>query len=141
MHATGTFDVTITPEASGDAPTGGVPTARMAIAKTFIGGMTGTAAGTMLSAGVPQPGQAAAYVAVDQFTGSVDGHKGGFVLLHRGTMTKAGASDLSITIAPDSGTGALTGIAGSLSIEIAGGVHRYDLSYTLPARDRASARD
>ncbi|MDE0880707.1 MAG: DUF3224 domain-containing protein [Sphingomonas bacterium] len=132
MHATGSFTVEITPEASGDAPGGGVPTARMGIAKTFTGAMTGTATGTMLSAGTPKPGQAAAYVAIDQFTGAVDGHDGGFVLLHRGTMTKAGDSDLSIVIAPDSGTGALTGIAGSLSIEIADGVHRYALSYTLP---------
>ena len=131
-HATGTFEVTVTPELQQPAIDGGLPTSRMGIAKTFAGGLVGTARGTMLAAGVPAPGQAAAYVAVDQVRGTLDGREGGFVLLHRGTMTRAGGSDLEVTIAPDSGTGALAGIAGTLSIEIEGGVHRYDLAYTLP---------
>ena len=129
-HATGTFTVKITPEAEGPAPDGGVPTGRMGIAKTFTGAMTGSAAGTMLSAGKPDgPG---AYVAIDQFAGTVDGRKGGFLLLHRGTMDKAGRYDLSVVISPDTGTGGLTGIAGSFSILIKDGVHHYDLAYTLP---------
>ncbi len=133
MHrATGTFEVKITPEAQGDAPAGGLPTSRMGIAKTFSGGMTGTATGTMLAAGVPKPGSPAGYVAIDQFSGDVDGKSGGFLLLHRGTMTKTGAADLSVIVAPDSGTGALDGIAGSFTITVEGGVHHYDLAYTLP---------
>ena len=134
QHATGTFEVKMTPEAQGDAPTGGLPTSRMGIAKSFSGGMTGTATGTMLAAGTPQPGQPAGYVAIDQFSGSVDGKAGGFLLLHRGTIDKAGGSDLSVIIAPDSGTGALEGITGSFAIKIEGGVHQYDLAYTLPAK-------
>lgn len=130
-HATGTFAVTMTPEAQADAPAGGLPTSRMGIAKTFSGAMIGQAVGTMLAAGTPGPGKVAAYVAVDQFEGSVDGRKGGFLLLHRGTMASAGA-ELSVVIAPDSGTGALKGIAGTFSIEVTGGEHRYDLAYTLP---------
>ena len=132
-HATGTFTVAMTPEAQAPAPEGGLPTARMALAKTFAGAMTGQATGVMLSAGTPGPGKVAAYVAVDQFSGSVDGRQGGFLLLHRGTMSSAGAK-LSIEIAPDSGTGALAGIAGTLAIEVAGGEHRYDLAYTLPGK-------
>ena len=132
-HATGTFEVKMTPEAQADAPSGGLPTSRFGIAKTFAGGMTGSATGTMLAAGAPKPGSAAGYVAIDQFSGSVDGKAGGFLLLHRGTMTRAGGSDLSVVIAPDSGTGALEGIAGTFVIEVAGGAHRYDLAYTLPA--------
>ncbi|WP_375397590.1 DUF3224 domain-containing protein [uncultured Sphingomonas sp.] len=131
-HATGTFAVKITPEAQAPAPAGGLPTGRMGIAKTFSGGLTGTATGTMISAGAPTPGNAGAYVAVDQFTGTVDGRRGGFLLLHRGTMDKAGKGDLVIVISPDTGTDALTGIAGTLSIEIKDGVHHYDLAYTLP---------
>lgn len=134
QHATGTFEVTITPKAQSDAPDGGLPTSRMGIAKTFSGGMMGTATGTMLAAGTPKPGAAAGYVAIDQFAGTIDGKAGGFLLLHRGTMTKAGASDLSVVIAPDSGTGALDGISGTLAIEITGGEHHYDLAYTLPAQ-------
>lgn len=133
-HATGTFEVKITPEAQGDAPAGGMPTSRMGIAKTFTGAMVGTAEGTMLAAGTPAPGHAAGYVAIDQFSGTVDGHQGGFLLLHRGTMTKAGGGDLSVAIAPDSGTGALSGITGALTIEIKDGKHFYDLAYTLPVK-------
>lgn len=93
QHATGTFEVKITPEAQAPAPAGGLPTARMALAKTFAGAMQGDATGTMLSAGTPAPGQPAAYVAVDQFAGTLDGRRGAFLLLHRGTMTKAGRGD------------------------------------------------
>ena len=131
-HAVGTFEVTVTPEAQEPAVDGGAPTSRMGIAKTFTGGLVGTARGTMLAAGIPAPGQMAAYVAVDQVRGTLDGREGGFVLLHRGTMTRTGDSELQVTIAPDSGTGGLAGIAGTLSIEIEHGVHRYDLAYTLP---------
>ena len=130
-HATGTFEVKITPEAQGTAPEGGLPTARMGLSKTFSGSMQGQATGTMLSAGTPGAGKIAVYVAVDQFTGSVDGRRGGFLLLHRGTMSSAGAK-LSVEIAPDSGTGELAGIAGTLAIDPSGGQHRYDLAYTLP---------
>lgn len=132
QHATGTFEVKITPEAQGDAPAGGMPTSRMGLAKTFSGGLAGEAHGTMLAAGAPKPGNAAAYVAIDQFQGLLDGRKGGFLLLHRGTMTRAGRSDLAIVIAPDSGTGDLAGIEGTLAIEIKDGKHFYDLTYTLP---------
>ena len=131
-HATGTFAVTITPEAQTPATGDALPTARMAMTKTFSGGMTGTATGTMLSAGTPGAGKAAAYVAIDQFTGSVDGKAGGFLLLHRATMDKAGGQDMAIVIAPDTGTGALAGISGTLAITITGGVHHYDLTYALP---------
>jgi hypothetical protein len=47
-------------------------------------------------------------------------------------MTR-GAPQLTIHIAPDSGTDQLVGIAGALRIRVeAGGKHFYELSYTLP---------
>ena len=132
-HATGTFEVTITPEAQAPAAAeGALPTSRMGLVKRFTGGLAGTATGTMLAAGAPKSGSAAAYVAIDQFQGSVDGKAGGFVLLHQGTMTKAGGGDLTISVAPDTGTGALSGIAGTLTITVEAGVHHYDFAYTLP---------
>ncbi len=134
-HATGTFEVTITPEAQAEAPEGGVATSRMALSKQFSGGLIGTATGTMLSAGTPAPGHSAAYVAIDQFNGSVDGRAGGFMLLHRGTMAASGESELSVVIAPDSGTGALAGITGTLTIDVREDGHFYDLAYRLPEDD------
>ena len=134
LHATGSFEVTITPEAQGSAPGGGLPTSRMGLRKTFSGALAGEAHGTMLTAGTPGPGNPAAYVAVDQFEGTLDGRRGGFLLLHRGTIDKAGTSALEVAIAPDSGYGALAGISGYLAIKIEGGRHFYDLSYTLPGQ-------
>ena len=47
-------------------------------------------------------------------------------------MTRAGTPALQVAIAADSGTGALEGIAGTLTISETGGARRYDLAYTLP---------
>lgn len=133
-HATGTFEVKMTPEAQAPASEHGLPTSRLGIAKTFAGDLTGTATGTMLAAGEPKPGQPAGYVAIDQVAGTLEGRSGGFLLLHRGTIDPAGKAELSVVIAPGSGTGALAGIAGTFSIEIKQGKHFYDLAYTLPDR-------
>jgi hypothetical protein len=133
-HATGGFEVTITPEAQVPAPEGGAPTSRMALHKVFSGAFQGEARGTMIAAGVPAAGQAASYVAIDQVSGTLEGRSGGFVLVHRGTMTKTGGADLSVIVAPDSGSGALEGISGTLAIEIKDGKHLYDLAYSLPDR-------
>ena len=74
----------------------------------------------------------AAYVAIDQVTGTLVGKAGGFMLVHRGTIDKSGASDLSVIIAPGSGSGALEGISGSLTIGRKDGQHFFDLAYVLP---------
>lgn len=38
-----------------------------------------------------------------------------------------------ITVVPDSGTGELVGLAGTISLQIADGVHAYERAYTLPS--------
>jgi hypothetical protein len=131
-HATGTFEVSITPEAQDPGPAGGLPTSRMGLTKVFSGGLDGRALGTMIAAGTPKPGGSASYVAIDQFSGKLEDRSGGFVLVHRGTMTGDGKADLQIIIAPDSGTGGLVGITGTLAIRIEDGKHHYDLAYDLP---------
>jgi hypothetical protein len=131
-NAKGTFEVTIAPEHQGPAPEGGVPTMRMKLSKTFAGDLIGTAEGTMLSCGALAPGHAAAYVAIDQVVATLAGKTGGFVLIHRGTIDKSGAADLSVIIAPGSGNGGLEGISGSLTIERKDGQHFYSLAYSLP---------
>ena len=51
---------------------------------------------------------------------------------HSATMDR-GKPTLSITVVPDSGTGKLTGITGSLNIILApDGKHSYEFDYTLP---------
>lgn len=126
-HAVGTFEVQITPIApEADAPAG--TPGRMRLTKTFSGGLEGQGAGEML--GLLTDGSGA-YVAMERVSGVLDGRRGAFALVHRGVM-EAGAQDLLITIVPGSGEGELTGIAGVFHLKIEGGVHRYDLEYSLP---------
>ena len=82
----------------------------MTLAKTFEGGMAGTSSGTMLSAGDPTAGSAG-YVAIEAFTGTLDGGPGGFALQHSRTMN-SGSQSLAIIVVPGSGTGALVGLSG-----------------------------
>ena len=42
-----------------------------------------------------------------------------------------GEQSLVITIVPDSGSGQLEGIRGTMTIKIEGGKHSYELNYTL----------
>jgi hypothetical protein len=130
MHAAGTFDVKLTPQAveEGDAGLG-----RMSIDKQFHGDLEGTSKGFMLaSAGTVVKGSGG-YVAMEKVTGTLKGRTGSFVLQHSGTMTR-GTPQLSVTVVPDSGTGELEGITGTLTIKIDQGKHSYELDYTLPQK-------
>ena len=103
---------------------------RFLLTKKFSGDLDASARGHMLSAGTPVKGSAG-YVAIDQVTGSLDGRKGSFVLQHSGSM-KRGSPTLSVMVVPDSGTGELTGLTGTLSIHIVEGRHFYDFLYSIP---------
>lgn len=125
-HAKGTFTVEIKPLAS--PPAEGL--SRMSIDKKITGDLVGTSKGEMFSGGDPKQG-VAGYVAMEVITGTLAGRHGSFALQHSATMTKEGR-ELSVLVVPGSGTGELQGIRGTFNIEISGGRHSYDLSYTLP---------
>jgi hypothetical protein len=77
----------------------------------------------------------AGYVAIEKVTGTLGGCSGSFVLQHSGTMNR-GAPQLSVTVVPDSATGELAGLSGSMKIIIApGGAHSYEMEYTLAPTD------
>jgi hypothetical protein len=125
-HATGTFEVKLTPQNdSADAIPG-----RMTIEKQIHGDVEGTSKGQMLTAGTEVKGSAG-YVAIEKVTGTLKGRTGTFIMQHTGTMNR-GQLHLSITVVPDSGTGQLAGLAGTFNITIADGKHSYDFEYTLP---------
>ncbi len=130
MRARGTFEVKLGPletyNQAADAKVG-----RMSIDKTFLGDLAGTSQGEMLSGGSPAEGSAG-YVAIERVTGALQGRSGSFLLQHSGTMTPA-SQQATITVVPGSGTGELEGLAGTMSIEIEDGKHRYDFEYTLPS--------
>lgn len=73
----------------------------------------------------------AGHVAVERVTGTLHGRSGTFVLQHSGTMNR-GAPQLIITVVPDSGTGRLVGLAGTMVIKIEAGKHFYEFEYTVP---------
>jgi uncharacterized protein DUF3224 len=126
-HASGTFDVKLTPQANDESEN--LTLGRMTIDKQYHGDIEGTGKGQMLTAGT-QVKDSAGYVAIELVSGSVQGLKGSFLLQHTGTMNR-GVPQLSITVVPDSGTEELVGLAGKLTIKIEGGKHFYDFDYTL----------
>ena len=81
----------------------------------------------MVAAYTATPGSAG-YVAIERFSGSLGGKTGSFVLQHHGLMNR-GEAALTVTIVPDSGTGELAGISGTLDIDSGAGGHSYVLQY------------
>lgn len=126
MHAKGTFEVKLAPQSDNLDPTLG----RMTSEKQFHGDIEGTSKGQMLSVSTDVKGSAT-YVAVERVTGKLSGRTGTFALYHIGLMER-GTPTLRIAVAPDSGTGELTGISGTFNITITDGKHFYDLEYSLP---------
>ena len=126
MHGNGTFDVKLDPQKDADAEAFG----RMVMHKQFHGALDGASVGQMLSVTTAVKGSAA-YVALERFTGTLDGRSGSFVLQHAATMTR-GTPELRLAVVPDSGTGGLSGISGTMEIKGSGAEHTYNFDYTLP---------
>jgi hypothetical protein len=127
-RATGTFEVKVLPLAADDSvDTGGF--SRLSLDKRFSGDLKGTSRGQMVAAKTAIEGSAA-YVALERVSGTLNGRTGGFILQHNGTMSR-GAQEMRITVVPDSGTGELTGLAGTMRIIIEAGRHSYEFEYTI----------
>jgi hypothetical protein len=99
----------------------------------------------MLSAGDPRAG-AAGYVAIETVSGRLGDREGGFALQQFGSMS-GGARTLHHEVVPGSGTGRLTGVTGTLALDVGeDGTHRYTPEYDLrvpgdqPTGWRARAR-
>jgi len=83
-HASGTFEVKLTPQAGEDGADAGL--GRMTIDKQFHGDLEGTSKGFMLSSATIVKGSGG-YVAMERVTGKLKDRSGSFVLQHSGTMT------------------------------------------------------
>ena len=134
MEASGTFEVKVSPVEPSEIAKA-ADTGRMTIDKTWTGALTGTSKGEMLT-GITKENASMAYVAMERFTGSVDGHTGTFLFRHTAVMlnNQPRPEDLDIAVVNGSGTGELKGLAGRLEIRIEGGVHHYTLAYKLPTQ-------
>ena len=124
-RAGGAFEVKLVPEASDEY------IARMSIDKKFQGDLDAVSKGQMLSTSTETEGSAG-YVAMERVSGSLHGRRGTFVLQHSGTMNR-GASQLTVSVVPDSGTGELVGLEGRMTIIITEGKHFYEFDYAIRA--------
>jgi len=127
MQASGSFDVKLAPLTGDMAADPGL--GRMSIDKQFHGDLDALSRGQMLMVQAEVKGSAG-YVALEKVIGTLQGHKGTFVLQHSGTMTR-GVGQLLVTVVPDSGTGELKGLTGKMTIDIRDGQHFYSFDYIL----------
>ena len=132
-HASGTFDVKVIPQKPDNKEAEAANFQRLSLDKQFHGDLEADSKGEMIGSMSDVKGSGG-YVAMERVTGALSGRKGTFVLQQSGTMT-GGIPKMAVTVVPDSGTGELTGISGSMTIRIEeGGRHFYDFEYSLPEK-------
>jgi len=127
-EVSGEFDVKTTPVDTGDDKMG-----MMMADKRYHGDLDATGKGRMLT-GMTEVKGSAAYVAIERVSGKLKGAEGTFLLCHQGFMTR-GTPALDIRVVPDSGTGGLAGIEGTMHIKITGGKHYYRFEYRLGQKE------
>lgn len=131
MLALGSFE-TSTSQATPYDSSEGVVFSRTRMHRRFSGDLTAEGQLEMLGARTPTPGSAG-YVALERVTGDLHGRRGSFSLLHTAVMGH-GQRSLLMQIVPDSGTGELRSIAGSMEVSVENGVRLYRLQYELAGR-------
>lgn len=132
-HASGPFEVKVTPQKPDTQIARTANLGRLTIDKRFHGDLEASAKGEMLATQSEVKGSAG-YVALERVTGKLQGRSGSFVLLHSATM-KRGAPESTITVVPDSGTGELAGLTGSMRIKVAAdGGHSYEFDFKIEPR-------
>ncbi|HET7163095.1 MAG TPA: DUF3224 domain-containing protein [Rhodanobacteraceae bacterium] len=131
MHANGRFEVNIAPQSPDNPSARAAGLARMSLDKQFHGDLEAVSQGEMLAfgGGAQKDG---AYVAMERVTGVLAGREGSFVLVHLSLLRDGMPDGWSVTVVPGSGTRALAGIEGSMTIHIEGGRHEYEFDYALP---------
>ena len=129
MKISGTFEVSLNPLDVYSQGKDGINLGRMSIDKKFMGELSASSKGEMLSAMTLVEGSAG-YVAIEQVSGSLSGRNGSFVLQHFGIMNQ-GNGRLILEVVPDSGTGELSGLTGQMTINVEGGQHSYEFEYDL----------
>ena len=136
QHARGPFEVKLAPQKADNPQAERAGLARMSIDKQFHGDLEATSAGEMLAIRT-DIADSAGYVAIERVAGTLHGRKGSFVLQHSGTMNR-GVPAQNIAVVPDSGSGELAGLGGTMTIIIAeDGEHSYVFDYALDAGARS----
>lgn len=125
----GEFDVQMIPQPADDAAAGRY-IGRMWLDKHYRGDLEADSQGQMLAFRGVVAGSAG-YVAMERVEGTLGGRRGSFVLQHSGIMDR-GTPQLTLQVVPDSGSDELSGLVGTMAIDIADGKHYYDFDYSLP---------
>jgi hypothetical protein len=132
-HASGPFEVKVTPQKPDTQIARTANLGRLTIDKRFHGDLEASGKGEMLATQSEVKGSAG-YVALERVTGKLQGRSGSFVLLHSATM-KRGAPESTVTVVPDSGTGELAGLSGVMRINVApDGAHSYEFDFRIEPR-------
>jgi Protein of unknown function (DUF3224) len=124
--AKGTFNVELKPVAQDKID--GITFGKYSIDKIFQGDLEATSKLDMLSAGADNG--SGAYVAIEQVNGKLNNKSGTFVLVHSGTRTKD-SQHLNVFIVSGCSTGELAGLKGTMTINIVGKKHFYELEYSF----------
>lgn len=95
-----------------DEPEGGPTLSRGTVEKTFDGELRGAGTGEILMCSSADG--SAAYTVVERVTGELDGRAGTFVMLHGATHSPGDTSRALGRIVPNSGTGELRTISGTV---------------------------
>lgn len=130
--AKGSFEVKVVPLTEGVRKDIWVP-GRMSIDKQFVGDLEGTSQGEMQTAMTDVQGSAG-YTAIERVSGKLHGREGSFILQHFALMSRGVPGEWIVRVVPDSGTGQLKGLEGTLTITITGKQHTYALAYSLPGQ-------
>jgi Protein of unknown function (DUF3224) len=129
MKAKGEFQIQFEPQVPSFKGNHDIKIGRMSLRKKYTGALEALSIGEMLSATCPIPGHAG-YIALEQVIGTLDGHKGSFVIQHFG-IKDASSQEQRVEIIPGSGTGQLNNIKGSMTIRAEGQKHAYEITYSL----------
>lgn len=127
-QAKGDFELQWDEEPPYDEGEGG-KLARVTVTKKFHGELDAESVARLITTTSGVEGSMG-YIAVERVIGTLHGRKGTFVMQHAAIMNR-GDGTLSVVIVPDTGTGELKGISGTMSVEITPEAHRYTIDYEL----------
>ena len=112
MRAEGQFEIASWDQVPYDEGAEGPKLGRATVRKTFRGQLAGESTAELLLCGDDQGG--IAYTALERVVGSLDGRAGSFLLMH-GAIRGEATGPVG-RIVPDSGTGELRGLHGTVAI-------------------------
>ena len=130
MHASGYFDVKLAPQAADNPQARTAQIDRLSIDKKYHGDVQGTSTGQMQA--IKDDRDTGAYVALEKVVASFKGRNGTFMLMHYGYMSQGAVGRWLVEIVPNSGTGELAGLSGTMKIIQKDEKHYYEVEYALP---------